>query len=134
VRYLYQLLCQEVDRLVSVNARGQGRTFANNFRLGVVDAISKKLEEAKKAAEEEMRAAVANDCTALVKVDSAIARLAEKAAAVAKWEKQNLKLKNTSGGYHRGDASARAAGQQAGSSLSFTGGKGVGAAKPRIAG
>lgn len=115
-RYLYQVLCNETERLVKRQGAGRGRTWYNNFRLGVVDAITTKLNEAEQRTREAMRQEVANNCTALVKVDNAIARIDAKAKAVELWQKQNLRLHKT---YSRTthDPSARHHGRVVGSTI-----------------
>lgn len=116
VRYLFAYLMKEVDRLADRESRGCGRTWANNFRLGVVDTIGEKMKEAaqhvREAARQEARAA--NNPNALVRVNTAIERVAAKSIAVDKWIKENMKLRSGRGTSSTYDGAARAAGRAAG--------------------
>lgn len=134
VRYMYQAMCHEVEKLTkretaahiassfltAAALAGRSRTWANNFRLGVVDAIRVKLEDAARRTREEMRQEVSSNSTALVKVDTAIARIEAKDNAVVEWRKQNLKL-HTTKSTATYDPNARQRGQIAGASLNVGG-------------
>src|SRR5207248_2223458 len=86
VRYLYGWLRQEVDRLAERDCKGNGTTYANNFRLGVTDTIGNRLYEQQK----ETQAAVRKEAQALaeqtgasvnlalVRVNNAMARIEQK--------------------------------------------------------
>lgn len=78
VRYLYMLLSVEIEYLAQLQAMGQGKNYANNFRMGVVDAIQKKLLESRNNVAKEMRQEVSSNSMALVKVNTAIAKWEEK--------------------------------------------------------
>ena len=120
VRYFYAWLKQEVERLAQRDCRGTGRTWANNYRNGVVDTIKIRL----KAQRKETQATVTKEILdalpaeqrhlALVRVNNAIAKVAEREQQTASWMGANLKLRNTSSGSSAFDPSARAAGQKAG--------------------
>lgn len=131
-RYLYQALSAEVERLVKEQVGGRGKTWYNNFKLGVVDAIAKKLDEAKREAEAAMRREVASNSTALIKVDNAIAKLEAKRQAVIEWEKKNLKLRSA-GNTWTPDQEARARGQAAGENIVIGGARGgLGAGREKL--
>lgn len=116
VRYLYSLMCSEVERLTKANTKGMGRTYANNFRMGVVDAIAEKLREADAHIKETMRQEVANNETALVKVDQAIARREARDEEVSAFVKSKLRVSSTRSNY-RSDQQARAHGREVGSDI-----------------
>jgi hypothetical protein len=128
VRYLFAYLANETDRLAEREARGCGRTWANNFRLGVVDTIGTKLGEAQKAVNEAARseATNANNPNALVRVNTAIERVAAKQSAVQQWMDTNMKMGKARASSAQYDGSARAAGQAAGREISV-GGRSAGA-------
>lgn len=128
VRYLFAYLANETDRLAERDGRGCGRTWANNFRLGVVDTIAAKLVEAQRAVNEAARseAANANNPHALVRVNTAIERVAAKSSAVEVWMKTNMKLGTAKASSARYDGAARAAGQAAGHEINV-GGRSAGA-------
>lgn len=131
-RYMYQMLCGEVERLTELQRTGLGKTWYNNFRLGVVDAIAKKLDEAKRKAQEEMRRDASSNSAALIKVDDAIARIEAKRQAVIEWERENLKLRSWHARWTP-DQEARARGQAAGANISIGGAKGgLGQARTQI--
>lgn len=125
VRYLFEYLKHEVDRLTHENGKGCGRTWCNNFRLGVVDAVKEKLTEGRKQTIESTRIQNTGNTQAMVKVEKAIARFEEKSKAVDSWMKENLKLRSS--GYSRssGDASARQQGRKAGHSINIGRAKGA---------
>jgi len=128
VRYLFAYLTNETDRLAERDGRGCGRTWANNFRLGVVDTIAAKLVEAQRAVNEAARseAANANNPHALVRVNTAIAAVAAKSGAVEVWMKTNMKLGTAKASSARYDGAARVAGRAAGREINV-GGRSAGA-------
>lgn len=78
VRYLYMLLCVEIEWLAKAQAMGQGKNYSTNFRMGVVDAIYKKLIQSKNNVSKEMRQEVSSNPMALIKVNTAIVKWEEK--------------------------------------------------------
>lgn len=125
VRYLYGYLSREVERLATENGRGMGRTWRNNFRLGVVDAISAKLYEQRRKFESETRAeARAESGTALMRIDRALAKIDKRGESVAAWIESNLKLYSRGGGGGNYNHGARQAGRKAGQSVSIGGARG----------
>lgn len=134
VRYLYSLMCSEVERLTKANTKGMGRTYANNFRMGVVDAIAEKLREADEHAKEQMRQEVVNNATALMRVDQAIARRDAKAEEVDAYVKSNLKT-SSSRYSHRSDQQARSHGREVGNDIQMNVARGALASPaPKVAG
>lgn len=116
VRYMYQYLTSEIDRLCDAEAHSRGRagkTWRNSFRLGAVDVITERLEEAKQAARDERRAE-AGGGAALVRVDKAIARLDARLSEAEAWAKHNLRLRKGGRSRWRQDPEAYAAGGEAG--------------------
>lgn len=125
VRYLYAWLVREVDRLADRDGAGLGRTWRNNFRIGVVETIASRL----RAQKEETRAAVKDEAravnpNAIVRVEQAIARVEEKDRAVDVWLQKNLRLRTTRS-TSRYNSSARDAGRRAGHEISFNGTRGA---------
>jgi hypothetical protein len=121
IRYLYQYLVNEIERLTKVHAKGNGKTWANNFRLGIVEEIGSRLREQREATVEQIKI---ESPSAIVRVDQSLARLEAQSAQVKEWMKENLKLRQT---YARSsfDSSAREAGRRAGQSIQLGGGKGL---------
>lgn len=126
VRYLYEHCAREIERLADDHCRGERRTFANNFRIGCVEAIHTVIKREHEAARAEERAA-ATTSSALVVVNQAIALLDVRAKQAAKWGKVHMKLRSGSSSLIRGDATARAMGRAAGAGI-------YGSAKPGIDG
>lgn len=129
-RYVYAWLAGEVERLAGVHARGNGRTWANNFRIGVVDAIAAKLREQHRATVEAVRseAFATGGEGAIVLVQQSIARVEQRAASVENWAAQNMKLRAGRSSSFRSDFGAREAGLRAGQTVR------VGAAKGGLTG
>lgn len=118
VRYLYATLALEVERLTQRLAMGQGRTYSNSFRHGVVAAIAEKLAAARAAVAADMRAE--NSGAALVRIDNALQRVKDADAAVDAWIAANMKMRNATSRL-RSNATARAAGYSAGQSVNVGG-------------
>lgn len=125
VRYLYGYLSREVERLTTEQGNGMGRTWRNNFRLGVVDTIYNKLTQQRREFEAEARAtAKADNGMALMRVNQALANIEHRGATVKDWMKSNLKLYSAGGGSSRHDSNARAQGRKAGASIALGGSRG----------
>lgn len=129
VRYLYGWLSREVERLTTEAGNGMGRTWRNNFRLGVCETVSRKLREQREAFEKTVRAEAkaqidaAPGSLALVRVNQALARSTERKMEVVKWTKENMSLRSSSPSPSRYDSNARAAGRRAGESINISGGR-----------
>jgi hypothetical protein len=143
VRYLYTYCVREIDRLTQQHAHGMGRTYANNFRLGCVDAIGGKLSEEKKAltealyGEAQREAQAAKNATALVRLDSALAKVEKRDADVQDWVDSKLNLSETKRSRARYDNHAREQGRKVGRSIDVgrsAPSKGLGAGRERLGG
>ena len=129
VRYLFALLHAAIDRLAERDARGNGRTWANNYRLGVVETVAARLAEQRKATRQEAQVAAfqTGGESAIVRVNQAIVKMDADSAATAAWVKANLKLRTVPvrASYDHG---AREAGRRAGHEIALGGAKaGLGA-------
>ena len=137
-RYVYQYALRECERLVSELPPGQGKTWRNNFRLGLVDAIRDSLIAAKHELHEELREHATDDPVdpkrALTIVNSALKRREDVVEDARDYGKRILHLRSRGsgvGGAH--DYSARMAGRDAGSGISMTKAKGgIGSGNKRI--
>jgi hypothetical protein len=119
VRYLYMLLRVEIECLAKTQAMGQGKNYSTNFRMGVVDAIQKKLIESKNNVSNQMRQEVSSIATALIKVNTAIAKWEEKDKQTAEaydevCEKKGMKTKKLQTNHNQ---VAREHGKQAGQAI-----------------
>lgn len=119
VRYFFAWLVQEVNRLAERDCRGNGRTYANNYRHGVIDTLGQRLNAQRRETQEQMRKEIelmpeVAQSLALVRLNSAIAQVEKRETQAADWMKANLRLINRSGSGFRGDHSARSAGRVAG--------------------
>ena len=116
VRYLYAYLTRETEQLADRHGKGMGRTWRNNFRLGVVDTITHKLHEQHRAFETIARASAG---TALMRVNQALAVIEKRGSTVELFMRATLKLR--SGGaissHAQGHNQARARGREAGQSI-----------------
>jgi Protein of unknown function (DUF2786) len=120
VRYLYAYLVREIDRLVARDGRGCGKTWANNYRIGVVETISLRLRTQRAETERAMHEKVAADARALVLVDKALEKMKAVAAEAEDVARRGRKLGSSAASF-RGDADARAQGREAGKSLRLSG-------------
>jgi len=134
VRYLFGFCLREIDRIAKARAAGNGRTWANNFRIGCVDAIREAIKKEREAQREQMRGAVA-DANALVKLDSAIAKIDSRHAQAWALGREKLRLRTFWSGSGRVDPSARAQGREAGRGIYPAGGvRRLGSGHRRIGG
>jgi hypothetical protein len=117
VRYLYLYIAREVERLCLRDGKGCGKTWRNQFRLGVVDTVRDKLKEARQATATSMRAEYQNNPMALVKIDQALVKMETKTASVEVWMKSHMKLRQPSGHRVNSDPTARNAGRRAGKEI-----------------
>lgn len=119
VRYFYSWLTNEIDKLTAKECAGNGRTYINNFRLGVVETVSMKLKAQREETYKTMRqeTEVNGNGMALMRLNMSIARIEQRAGEVEKWTKDNMKLRARSSGRVRFDSGAREHGRQAGQSI-----------------
>jgi len=133
VRYLYAWVAGEMDRLTEVQGHGMGRVWRTNFRLGIVDTISRKLRESREAMAAEAKQAAEHNPHALMVVSQALATLQARGDTVQKWMDTHLKLRAGRATSRQYDGSAREAGRKAGESISLTGGRGrLASGAPRL--
>lgn len=121
VRYLYGYCRREVDRLTALNCKGHGRTYANNFRIGCVEAI----REAMNFEQAEIRKQFDHDKDekSLVVIDKTLAKIQRDRQDSRAFATNKFRLRSGSGSSYRGDSAARNAGKSAGSSI-YKGGAG----------
>lgn len=123
VRYFFTYLVREIERLCDeeIDLRGSmGKTWCNNFKIGVVDTINSRLVEADLKAREAMKKeAGSGNGTALAVVNTAIAKVDKAREAIELYGKQRLNLKPLSGSSARLDEDARAAGRLAGKRINL---------------
>lgn len=129
IRYLYQYLTNEIERLTKFHAKGNGKTWANNFRLGVVDEIGNRLAAQREETLSKMKSEAVGTSTgqtgiALVRLDNALAKMEKRGEDVQEWMDKNMDLRKTYA-RARSDYGARAAGRRAGKSIQLGGGKGL---------
>lgn len=106
-RYFFNYIALEIARACKtaqarqvLMTRGEGKTWANNFKIGAVEGVEEALELVHKQARAEARWDAANSDTlgngkALVRVNNAIAKIAQQTFDVDAWIKENLKLKSS---------------------------------------
>jgi hypothetical protein len=139
LRYLFAYLCRETDKLTDRDAKGNGKTWVNNFRLGVIDTISRKLRESQRATREAVKreveekqaklfaavgeAAFSAGPSAIVRVNAAIARMEEDRKEVIDWEKANMSYGRARSSNARHDYGAREMGRRSGESIRIGGAK-----------
>jgi hypothetical protein len=122
VRYLFEYLTSEVSRLCAKEGVGQGRTWANSFRMGAVHTIRRRLHEANQQAREAAKLKLkGKGTTALVRLDQALAMVDQRSKQVDAWMKENMKLGSARSSRSRRDYDAYAAGKRAGNSINLSG-------------
>lgn len=120
VRHLYAFLTRELEQLTTEHGRRMGRTWRNNFRLGVVDTIQRKLADEREAFRHEARESAAGSSVALLRIDNALARVAARGTEVDNWITENMQLgKGRAYSPSRYDANARLQGRRAGERISI---------------
>lgn len=126
LRYMYAWLAKEVDRLTDRDGAGNGKSWRNNFRLGVVDTIARRLREQHKETAEAFRAdAFAQKGeSSIVLVNQTLAKFEARAQAVEDWQKANFKLYKQKGTRSNYNGHAREAGRQAGESITLNNARG----------
>lgn len=117
VRYLFSWMLREVENLTARDCAGCGRTYANNYRIGVVETVSARLAKQHEETQAAVKAEAAADTSnplALIRVNSAIAKLEKQLGEVEAWSKSNMKLRSGGSVRFRSEPSARDAGRRAG--------------------
>ncbi len=129
VRYMHAYLMTEVDRLTksaSKDGGGLGRTWMNNFRLGAVTEVGRRVQIAALEARQEAKAeavAQTDGGASLARIDSALATLDGHAKAVDDYIARNLNVRSSSASY-TGNQDARQAGTRAGANINIGGAAG----------
>lgn len=127
VRYLYAFVVREVDRLTLRDAKGNGRTWANNFRIGCVETVARALNDQRDATVNAVKKeAEVSGGSAIVLVQNSLARIEKRTEETEAWVKSNLKLRSRSVRFSQ-DAGAREAGRKAGREISLGAKHGLGA-------
>jgi len=109
VALLYGECSSEIQRLAATHARGRGRSYANAYRMGAVDAVRRAIQAEREALRAEMQGRVSE--RALVVVDT-------RRGEASRWMYQqhaNLRAGGYSGSI--GDASGWSAGRSAGAGV-----------------
>ncbi len=124
VRYLFAYLANEVERLAHLK-RGNGRTWINNYKNGVVEGIAGQIKLEKSRLRDKLRAE-AGSSTALVKLNTGLqkmeTRLAEAEGFYTKKTGRRGAYTHRSSEAARFDAGARALGRQDGAKVRVGGG------------
>jgi hypothetical protein len=90
VRYIYLWTTHEIAKLLELHGKKRGKTWRNNFRIGVVDAIKEKLNKSQENAISDLKTRYQNNPLALVKLDQAICRISDRLTAADAWIAQHL--------------------------------------------
>ncbi len=122
VRYLYDMLVREIDRLTLAHGKGMGKNWCTQFRYGVVDAIGTKLNETKAKVVADMRAE--NTGSALIRINEAIESIEARNKDVERYIASNMRMRSKTV-QSRGNYGARQAGREAGKSININGSRGA---------
>ena len=124
VRYLYTYFAHEVERLVKIEGEGCGNAWRNAWREGCVTGISEGLKKAKTDAQKKARDG-ANSDGALVRVETAIAKIDQRSKEVRAWAEANMRLGTRRTGGSTGGRDAYNRGQAAGRGIQHSGARGA---------
>lgn len=142
VRYFYSYLSNAIDYIAKRDCKGEGRSYALNFRIGAVETVTERLREQhmetqtkllEDAEAEALDAANASGVidpalaasTAIVLVKQALAKVETRGDDTDAWIKANVKLSSGRGSSYQHNSSARAHGQAAGRTISLARSKGA---------
>lgn len=122
VRYLYAWMVSEIERLAKRDCAGNGRTWFNNFRLGAVETVCKKLREsAARTVEAVKQEAWQSGAGAIVLVEKSLAVIQQQERECEDYGKRVLHLRARSASRTNYNASAREAGRKAGGEIRIGG-------------
>lgn len=128
VRYLFSWMAREIERLAARDCAGCGRTYWNNFRLGAVETVARRLRESAVKTVETVKAeAVAEGGeSALVIVEKSAALMVKRALDVEIWTKQKYPhMRRGSSSRSTYNGGARDAGRRAGGEVRIGGAQGA---------
>lgn len=118
---IYHYIETQIDALCKRKGAGMGRAWANSFRMGAVSEIGRRLEQASRAERKRLKGETKGE-QALVRVETAIARLDERGAKVAAFM-EAMEMSYSSGGCGSvSDCGGYSAGVKAGRSIKLGGG------------
>ena len=124
VRYLYSYLKAEVTRLRDANCAGHSHVYKYQFCLGVVDTIRVKLDEQREATFKSKRAEAGRNEMAIMRINSAIAKMEQRGDSVHKWMYENIrglrKVRGVGATTTALGSSARHIGQEVGKQVRMT--------------
>lgn len=127
VRYLYSFLTREIDRLTKRDCAGAGRKYSNNFRLGCIDTIAKRLKEEKEKMIQELKTAEQTE-TGLMRLNNALIKIEQESSAVEAFARSRFSLRKGAQSSFSPNQDARQAGQRAGNEINLSSRGGIGAA------
>ena len=135
VAYMYQAIKREVDRLARHAARGKGRSWGRNFRLGAVEEIGHRLQQARRraVASAKSEAFEQGGETALVRVDRALEHDQQVRDAVGIYRDEYLNLVPATG-FAGAGAYGYDAGRRAGRTVTLGGGRALKPSAPALEG
>lgn len=119
VRYLFAWMVREIERLAARDCRGTSRTYWNNYRLGAVETVARRLRESAAQTIETVKAEAqaSGDERAIVLVQKSAALMVQRAVEVEQWAKQNMRLRAGSSSRSNYHCGAREAGRRAGNEV-----------------
>lgn len=118
---IYHYIEAQIDALCKRKGAGLGRAWANSFRMGAVSEIGRRLEQASRAERKRLKGEAKGE-QALVRVETAIARLDERGAKVAAFMEAMGMSYSSGGGGSVSDGGGYSAGVKAGRSIKLGGG------------
>lgn len=117
VRELYNQCFKSIDYLTKKEAHGKGRVYANNFRLGCVDAIQESIREEELSIREHLRKKAEKEGErALVVLSKALIKIDNHLPAAKSYALSKVRLVKRSS-RSRYDCTARSHGKHSGSNI-----------------
>lgn len=120
-KYLYLYLVSETDRLTKVNGKGKGKTWCNNYRLGINDAVHERLNGVMTTIVESMKESSIDS----EKVDQALMVIDNHKNEVDRFVKEYVGNMRSVKAPFRGDGNARQTGYQHGQKIALNGASGA---------
>lgn len=107
LRYMFAYISSECMRLSTSHSKGKGRTYAESYRRGFIDAVTEKLAESRQQAKQ---AATHEQAQGLIKLD-------DRSKDAEKLVRQSVKLGGPKTTYIRVSPEGKSAGQAAGRNM-----------------
>lgn len=133
-RYTFSWLVAEIERLANRDCLGCGRNFFNNFRIGAVETINRRLKEQQEKTIQTVKCeALAVSTYALAVVTKNALTLEKREQEVESWMQRNMNLKKRQNYATKTNHTAREMGRKAGEGINLAARGNLGTSQQYIA-